>query len=97
MPAHAAVSSLAHIIMPFGWAFCTALDEDVTVTAEQLTELQSAMAPDAGPLKLVWCVPPRLWPFWQAIKCEVMALQQPLPGQSARFQEVQQYALLLTL
>lgn len=95
--AHAAVPPLAHIGMPSGWAFCTALDEDITVTAEQVAALQSAIAPGAGPLKLVWCVPPRLWPFWQALMCDVVALQQPLSGRITDFYKVQLYALLLTV
>lgn len=61
IPKHPGASPLAHALLPSGWAFLAVLDEQKEVKAEDLVALATALPAAAGPLRLVWCVPQRLW------------------------------------
>lgn len=102
IPSDRSACPLAAIVAPCGWACCATLTEDVVVKAEDIAALAVAAAADGRPLRLVWCVPPRLWDTFQApaIDCAAVCQGQQQPRQgaaaaAARKVKVQYYALRL--
>lgn len=87
------------------WSFCThKADMIVTLSAalmQDLADLISALLPSARPLKIVWCVPRRLWDSWLAPAIEGPICHRPQhsgPGATAAdIEAVQQYVLCVTL
>jgi len=63
IPKHPGALPLAHAVLPSGWVFHAVLDDGQRdgVKAEDVVALAAALPAGAGPLRLVWCVPQRLW------------------------------------
>lgn len=99
-PCHPAASRLAHVLTPCGWAFVAALEGVDSMAAQDVENLIAALTPGAEPLRIVWCVPRRLWLGWRAPSIEGPVCHGPRSSRgvtAGSLQAVQQYALQVTL